>query len=179
MYKKVSIECIQCHNVYTLSLNPQYFGKMISVKCNNCGKLIRFRVRRAVSKEAMDPNGTLVGVSNNDNKILRLEINGDKLTLKQNFIINQDNVTVGRKNNDGPAYRSDIEIVTADKYMSRVHCALQKKNNGRYVIKDIGKRNRILLNDNEIGHMDEYYLNDGDLIQLGQTVIKVLFVSQK
>lgn len=178
MYNEtISIRCKQCQKILVFSPKPEYFGKVINVKCSNCGNWVRFKLMMSGNNDVYEKNGTLIDSSSN-NKVLRLEVMGNETTFKQCFNVTMDNVTIGRKNNDGPAYRSDIEIVTADKYMSRIHCSLQRKKNGRFVIKDIGKSNKTVLNGKELGYMEEFYLNEGDMIKLGQTIIRVMFVSK-
>ena len=123
------------------------------------------------SKFESDP--TCIGGSTADEISLVLETIPNSNTSYQSFELTSDYYTIGRKNNSGPEYRADVEVVTTDKKISRKHAAIRKKGRVGFTLKDLGSKNGILLNNNVLASDEEVYLSDGDIIQLGDTQFKV------
>jgi predicted RNA-binding Zn-ribbon protein involved in translation (DUF1610 family) len=100
----------------------------------------------------------------------------DELTKPQTFDLPEGKYLIGRKS----SMPVDISIETADKTMSREHCLLEVRLNratGDYdaLIKDFKSTNGTILNGSirqrKLEKGDEFYLNDGDIFQLGLTKI--------
>jgi pSer/pThr/pTyr-binding forkhead associated (FHA) protein len=104
---------------------------------------------------------------------LLLETVPDALTAYQSFELTSEYYTIGRKNSGGPEYRSDVEVETADKKMSRKHAAIRKRGKTGFTLKDIGSKNGVFVNDTKLDADEEIYLGDGDTFRLGETVFRV------
>lgn len=72
-------------------------------------------------------------------------------------------VRVGRMSNN--------DIVLEDEAVSRRHARIEKRAAG-WVVMDVGSRNGTLVNDHEISGVTN--LQHGDLLQIGQTIFKLL-----
>ena len=66
-----------------------------------------------------------------------------------------------------------MEVVTADKRISRKHAAIRKKGNVGFTLKDLGSKNGVVLNGSKLDADEEVYLNDGAVFQLGDTQFRV------
>lgn len=57
-----------------------------------------------------------------------------------------------------------------DAELSRVHCSIQRQNDGSYTLVDEGSRNGTFLNEERVLN-EEKPLSDGDRIRIGHTVM--------
>lgn len=77
--------------------------------------------------------------------------------------------TIGRKASSSTA---TVQIVTDDRTMSRSHAVVEVRNAGGRIIrllKNGANKNPSTLNGTLIGQQDQFILNDGDRIKMGET----------
>lgn len=166
---KIPVTCPQCGSKFPVSITEDDLGKKKSGVCPKCQKKLNFTVSMKLAPKFGDP--TLGG---NENDIsLVLETIPDALTAYQSFELTSEYYTIGRKNSGGPEHRSDVEVETADKKMSRKHAAIRKKGKTGFTLKDIGSKNGVFVNDTKLDADEEIYLTDGDAIRLGDTQFRV------
>ena len=167
---KISVTCPQCASKLPVLITEDDLGKKKSVGCPKCQKKLSFTVSmKLASKVEIDPT---VGGKENDISLL-LETVPDAMTSYQSFELTSDYYTIGRKNSGGPEHRSDVEVETTGKKMSRKHAAIRKKGKTGFTIKDIGSKNGVFLNNTKLDVDEEVYLSDGDIFRLGDTQFRV------
>ena len=166
---KIPVTCPQCGSKFPISITEDDLGKKKSGVCPKCQKKLNFTVSMKLASKFSDPT---LGGNENDISLL-LETVPDALTAYQTFELTSEYYTIGRKNSGGPEYRSDVEVETADKKMSRKHAAIRKKGKTGFTLKDIGSKNGVFVNDTKLDADEEIYLTDGDTIRLGDTQFRV------
>ena len=167
---KISVTCPQCASKLPISITEDDLGKKKSGVCPKCQKKLSFTVSmKLASKFGSDPT---LGGNENDISLL-LETVPNAMTSYQSFELTSEYYTIGRKNSGGPEHRSDVEVETLDKKMSRKHAAIRKKGKSGFTIKDIGSKNGVFLNDNKLDTDEEVYLSDGDTFCLGETQFRI------
>ncbi len=111
-----------------------------------------------------------------------LEVVPNFLTAAQHFFINKDITTIGRWHDMPGAPLADFAIRTADKFISKNHCQLTRKQteNGRYVYQlgDTGpSKNGTFYNTDKntqrLGQYIKVNLKNGDYFWIGNT--KIIF----
>lgn len=89
---------------------------------------------------------------------------GNSYNLKRGGVIPlQGQITIGRK--------EDNTFMLDDPYVSGKHARIYTKS-GDYIIEDLGSTNGTLVNDDQIE--GKKYLETGDIIKIGNTVLKFL-----
>ncbi|MBM7869721.1 pSer/pThr/pTyr-binding forkhead associated (FHA) protein [Clostridium pascui] len=89
---------------------------------------------------------------------------GNSYNLKRGGVIPlKGQITIGRK--------EDNTFMLDDPYVSAKHARIYAKS-GDYIIEDLGSTNGTLVNDGEIE--GKKYLETGDIIKIGNTVLKFL-----
>ncbi|KGK87318.1 FHA domain-containing protein [Clostridium sp. HMP27] len=89
---------------------------------------------------------------------------GNSYNLKRGGVIPlQSQITIGRK--------EDNTFMLDDPYVSGKHARIYAKS-GDYIIEDLGSTNGTLVNDDQIE--GKKYLETGDIIKIGNTVLKFL-----
>lgn len=89
---------------------------------------------------------------------------GNSYNLKRGGVIPlQGQITIGRK--------EDNTFMLDDPYVSGRHARIYAKS-GDYIIEDLGSTNGTLVNNDEI--QGKKYLETGDIIKIGNTVLKFL-----
>lgn len=89
---------------------------------------------------------------------------GNSYNLKRGGVIPlQGQITIGRK--------EDNTFMLDDPYVSGKHAKIYAKS-GDYIIEDLGSTNGTLVNDDQIE--GKKYLETGDIIKIGNTVLKFL-----
>ncbi|MBE6067234.1 FHA domain-containing protein [Clostridium sp. BSD9I1] len=89
---------------------------------------------------------------------------GNSYNLKRGGVIPlQGQITIGRK--------EDNTFMLDDPYVSGKHARIYAKS-GDYIIEDLGSTNGTLVNDDQIE--GKKYLETGDIIKIGNTVLKFL-----
>ena len=176
---KISVTCPQCSTKLAVPVKEEDLGNKKQGVCPKCQKKFLIPIPKSLaSKFESDP--TEVGGGSNEVALL-LETVPNEYTAYQSFELTSDYYTIGRKNNGGPEFRSDVEVITDDKTMSRKHAAITKKGKTGFTLKDIRSTNGIRMN-NDQSKMDgdeEVYLADGDTFFLGQTQFRVSIAEQR
>lgn len=78
----------------------------------------------------------------------------------RNYEVRKDRITIGRSR--------DSDIFLEDLAVSRTHTTINRQPNGRYLLRDEHSANGTLVNGQQVS---EHQLEDGDKIQVGQTVL--------
>lgn len=169
---KVSVTCPKCATKLAIPVTENDLGTKKQCMCPKCNKIFVLPIPQSLaSKFESDP--TCIGSSNTNEISLVLETVPNDFTAYQSFELSSDYYTIGRQNNSGPEYRPDVEVVTADKRISRKHAAIRKKGNVGFTLKDLGSKNGVVLNGSKLDADEEVYLNDGAVFQLGDTQFRV------
>lgn len=169
---KLKVKCPKCASLSAVQVKEKEIGGKKQVICPKCRNIFAVNIPTSfIAKFVSDP--TIGGLE--DDKVLLLEVIGNNETSFQSFELTADTYTIGRKNNSGPAYRPDIEVLTNDYRMSRKHAVIRKKGKVGFSIMDLGSKNGIILNGGKIAPDEEIYLNDGDIFLLGDTQFRVSF----
>ena len=171
---KISVVCPQCATKMVMPVTEPDLGTKKPGHCPNCHKKFQVPIPTSLaSKFESDP--TEIGGAGANDMSLLLETVQNEFTGYQSFELTSDYYTIGRKNNSGPEYRPDIEVVTTDKLMSRIHAAITRKGKTGFTLKDVRSKNGIKVNnDNDkLDNEEEPYLSDGDMFCLGKTVFRV------
>lgn len=79
--------------------------------------------------------------------------------------------TIGRKAASSPA---SVQIATDDRTMSRSHAVIEVSDAGGktiHILRNGANKNPSFLNGNLIGQQDQFILNNGDRIKMGDTIL--------
>lgn len=76
-----------------------------------------------------------------------------------------------RKNELSIGRSRESDIFLEDLAVSRLHAKIQNMGNGTYALKDEGSANGTKVNGQLVNKYQTYQLQEGDKIQLGQTVL--------
>ena len=79
------------------------------------------------------------------------------------YDIRKESLSIGRSR--------ESDIFLEDLAVSRLHASIVNQGNGNYALKDEGSANGTKINGQLVGKYQTYPLQDGDRIQLGQTVL--------
>lgn len=161
---------------------------VIIVKCKFCDNKARYSPKRnaPAPKITTKPGTRIVGLSENNSKKktisnLRLEVlSGTEGQNSFNIVPKEQSFTVffGRNPKSKSMMMAGSEdefFIVDDPYVSRLHGSLSVTNkNGklRITIEDKGSANGTLLNSSNLNQGDIAILNEGDIIQLGDTKFK-------
>lgn len=173
---KIAVKCPKCSSRVALSVVEEDLGTKKQGSCSNCHQKFLVAIPTSLSSK-FDSEPTSYGVEKEE-RVLLLETVGDSNTSRQSFELTADYYTIGRKNNSGPSSRPDVEVVTTDKKMSRIHAAIRKKSGVGFTLKDLGSKNGVVYNGNKLDEDEEVYLSDGDTFTLGDTLFKVLLAEK-
>lgn len=87
------------------------------------------------------------------------------------FILDKDVITIGRQSPaDGIFPDIDLTDVDDEAYISRRHARILRKDDG-FIFEDMGSSNGSFINNVRIAQGVQQFLNDGDVIRLGKTVM--------
>ena len=169
--KKLLVTCPKCETKLAVPITESDLGTNKQGMCPKCQKkfLIPISVGLA-SKFESDP--TQIGDGGGGFSLV-IETIPNNYTAFQSFELTSDYYTVGRQNSSGPVHRPDVEVVTTDKKMSRKHAVIRKKGKTGFTLKDLGSKNGVYYNGNQLDSDEEVYLNDGDTFRIGETVFRV------
>jgi hypothetical protein len=175
---KITVACPQCGCKLAVPVTEGDVGTNKQGSCPKCHKSFLIPIP-ASWKAKFDSDPTEIGCTTGELSLL-LETIPNQNTAYQSFELTSDFYTIGRKNNSGPEFRSDVEVVTKDLTMSRIHAAITRKGNTGFTLKDISKKNGITINNEQekMDKNDEIYLSDGDTFCLGQTRFRVSITNQ-
>lgn len=168
----IDITCPSCKQVFVRRVDKKNAGKQLRCKCDHCGQGIRANIPLLTEKTHIDEE-----LSDSHLKLF-LSTEGDNPKTKpQSFQISADSTTIGRKPTNGETL-ADVEVVTADMTMSRIHAIIRKvKNIGFTISNPLGRTNGIFIgNESKLDGYTEVYLEDGDVIRMGETKFLVNIV---
>lgn len=185
--EKVSFnaKCTSCSHDFKFLAGGSLFGQTVGIRCSKCNHVMQYKVptleqieeikKRQSSPQPTELNTgqTVIGGLSDKNKIFKyfIEIQKDENTSYQQFELDQNYYSIGRFTSIEKHLIPDIAIKTEDLYMSKKHAALKKYPNGKYSICDTNSTNKVFVNNIKLEDSDELYLNDGDIIKLGRTLI--------
>ncbi len=87
------------------------------------------------------------------------------------FILDKDVITIGRQSPaDGIFPDIDLTDVDDEAYISRRHARILRKDDG-FIFEDMGSSNGSFINNVRIAQGVQQFLNDGDVVRLGKTVM--------
>lgn len=172
----ISISCPQCTTRLALPVVESDLGRQKQGGCPKCGKKFNIPIPVGLaSKFESDP--TLVG--NEAEHSLLIGTVPNVHTAYQSFELTSEYYTIGRKNNSGPQYRPDVEVVTGDLKMSRKHAAIRKKGKTGFTLSQLPTaKNGVFHNGIRLDADEEVYLADGDTFRLGETTFRVSIAEQ-
>ena len=170
-YQNIGISCPSCKQSFVFRVSGKMAGTKQSCKCPNCNTKLSLTIPAA--KSFMEIDSTLVDEALSSTSIsLQLSLICDNaLSAKyQSFNLKSERSVIGRKPTESSKV-ADIEVETNDKTMSREHAIIRKVKNIGFTIKNPGKpTNGIVINDQpKLDQDTEIYLNDGDVLCLGNT----------
>ncbi len=120
----------------------------------------------------MQDNATLLGGNENDRTMLRPT--GPQGTVGMVSVAegkDQGRVYEIRKNELSIGRSRESDIFLEDLAVSRLHAKILNMGNGVYALKDEGSANGTKVNGQLVNKYQTYPLQEGDKIQLGQTVL--------
>lgn len=120
----------------------------------------------------MQDNATMLGGNDNDRTMLRPS--GPQGTVGSVSIAegkDQGRVYEIRKNELSIGRSRESDIFLEDLAVSRLHAKILNMGNGVYALKDEGSANGTKVNGQLVNKYQTYPLQEGDKIQLGQTVL--------
>ncbi|MBO4645562.1 MAG: FHA domain-containing protein [Bacteroidales bacterium] len=120
---------------------------------------------------AQNKGSETVIVTPSSHKELRLEVQPNADTPAQTLLVQLDRSIVGRKS---ASHLADVEINTTDAYMSRPHCIITRKSADMFTIKRHEDKNGTMLNGKPLKEGQEVYLENGSVITMGHTQVKVI-----
>jgi len=167
------VECPKCGKKKAIKLTEELRGKRIGFTCTNngCGEKIKVLIPKA--KESHQDRKTVIYTTKrnqNSGSLLLLDDTGHPVGK---YSLNVGINIIGRKSTNS---RADIALETNDLYISRMHCVItviEQETGILFLLKDYGSKNHILVNDQLLNEKEEIYLQDGDIIQMGKTNIKL------
>jgi transcription elongation factor Elf1 len=183
---KVKHTCSSCGKQQVYAVGKEHMGKTVNLVCNSCNTKSQQRIpsledlksRQSTSAQNLNQNQASDVDDGNPRTQVRfsnveahyLEVLPNEKTPNQRFELDQKYLTIGRFS--AQSNLSDIGIKTADEYMSRKHAVLRRQPNGKFTISDAGSLNKVFVNDNELDAGEEVYLQKGDLVRIGRTVLR-------
>lgn len=185
MQIKVSISCPLCNRKSIFVVTDDMFGQQSTLSCSLCSGnfsrkippkqdfLSKLQKPKQVPKHEDKNDKTYIGGCSKKEVYLKLYVMQSEFNNAQVFDIDQKRMTIGRKNSSGHEFKPDVEIITTDLYMGRKHALILKKENNAFVIKDLNSANRTLHNGVPLNNEEEFYLEEGDELKLGRTIIKI------
>jgi len=113
---------------------------------------------------------TMMGGVDNDRTMIRSSGSGLGVVRVEEgkepgreYEIRKESLSIGRSR--------ESDIFLEDLAVSRLHSSIVNQGNGNYALKDEGSANGTKINGQLVGKYQTYPLQDGDRIQLGQTVL--------
>lgn len=180
---KVKHTCSNCQKQQVYAVGKEHMGKTVNLVCNACNTKSQQKIPNVsdmpahgkspsapVAQKNVDDDNpkTQVRFTNIDTHYL--EVLANEKTPNQRFELDQKYLTIGRFSSQSNL--SDLSIKTADEFMSRKHAILRRQPNGKFTVSDAGSLNKVHVNDNELEQSEEVYLQNGDLIRMGRTVLR-------
>lgn len=167
----IAIKCPHCF--VGLKVDEGKIPEGISTfKCPKCKKPIPVSLL-SNNDNHQDADSETILVNMMKTGIGKLTVFPNAETPEQSFPLHEGKVIVGRKSN---ASKATLQIVTADKTMSRQHICIdvKKDSKGRFThyLSDNNSKNHTLYNGNYLESGEVIVLKDDDEIIIGQTMIR-------
>jgi hypothetical protein len=90
------------------------------------------------------------------------------------FPLDKDVITIGRQSPaDGIFPDIDLTDIDEEAYVSRRHARILKKDEG-FIFEDLGSSNGSFINNVRIAQGVQQFLNEGDVVRLGKTVMTLV-----
>jgi pSer/pThr/pTyr-binding forkhead associated (FHA) protein len=90
------------------------------------------------------------------------------------YMLDKDVINIGRQSPaDGIFPDIDLTDVDKDAYISRKHARILRKDDG-FIFEDLGSSNGSFINNVRIAQGVQQFLNEGDTIRLGKTVMTLV-----
>lgn len=168
----ITVQCTECAYNNKLTFNQKLVGKKVKYSCKNpsCGSPNYYTFPNEQPK--IRPLETAVSDYNpnfaTDGMIAWYD---DRNKEELNFTISNGVNIIGRQSSQKSP---DIAIPTKDNTMSRLHCVIVSIKGERgmsYLLKEYSNKNPLILNGKKLESGTEIYLEKGDKIHLGRTVI--------
>lgn len=165
------LKCPFCSTILKVRNTPGIEEK--NVTCPVCKRNSRFMDFKVIVLDETDDETDLgdrtdINIHKND-EIGKLKVLDTGYEHSLQIGIN----TIGRK---AKSSKADIQIVTSDMKMSRLHAAIEvvKRNDGdySYYFFNMKNMNKTYINEQLVGKEDRYILRGGEIIKLAHTVIK-------
>jgi len=168
----ITVQCVECGFNNKLVFNQKMVGKKVKYSCKNpsCGTANFYTFPKEQSSNS--PQETIVS-NYNPSSFTNGMITWHDLKGKEDVsfnIVNGVNI-IGRESSQKSP---DIAIPTEDKTMSRLHCVIVCIKGGRgmnYLLKEYSNKNPLILNGKTLESGTEVYLENGDQIHLGRTIV--------
>lgn len=120
--------------------------------------------------QGQQAENTMMGAADNDRTIIRTPGTGLGVVRVEEgkepgreYEVRKESLSIGRSR--------ESDIFLEDLAVSRLHASIVNQGNGNYALKDEGSANGTKINGQLVGKYQTYPLQDGDRIQLGQTVL--------
>jgi len=134
--------------------------------CDDCGASLEAVGAEEEIEEEVEEEGppeTPIGMAK-----LVIEETGEE------YVLDKDVITIGRQSPaDGIFPDIDMTQVDKDAYISRRHARIIRKDDG-FLFEDVGSSNGSFINNVRIAQGVQQFLNEGDEIRLGKTVMKLI-----
>jgi hypothetical protein len=90
------------------------------------------------------------------------------------FYLDKDVITIGRQSPaDGIFPDIDLTEVDVEAYISRRHARILRKDDG-FIFEDMGSSNGSFINNVRVTQGVQQFLNEGDMLRLGKTVMTLI-----
>ena len=164
---RINVKCPSCGSKFKFNVDLHF--SQLDCKLSVCCPICKKRLKLVLPKE----------LKNRFQPTLILDVIGNEKWDTQRFELISDYYTIGHKsswNDLRPTLEMKIgddhpTLTVADNMMARKHAVIRKHNN-EFTIHSFG-RNGTMLNGERIDQDDICYLHDGDILIMGQSVIKV------
>ena len=181
---KLSFKCTHCQAKLQIEVSEGMYNKKNAVRCTSCNEITSVQVPSeqkfilsSQKKSNSISESTFVSDVFKKEKFIRLNVLANENTVSQSFDIDQERMTIGRKNNAGPKARPDVEVITSDGYMSKKHALITRKSNNSFIITDLGSANGTWLNGEKLSTNDSMYIENGDELKLGKTFFRIVITT--
>tara|TARA_B110000285_G_C14964832_1_gene533516 strand:+ start:415 stop:969 length:555 start_codon:yes stop_codon:yes gene_type:complete len=181
MNYKLAFKCNSCKTKIQFQVSNEMFETKKMVRCSNCQELNTIKIpvekvflerKKKRAQHNISDDKTVINDARNSSSEIRFEVQEGAFTKAQYFVISNDRTLIGRKNNGGPNVKPDIEIVSKDGFMSKIHCEIKKVGND-FSISDNNSANGTWLNGEKLTKEDHLFLKVGDILRLGRTEIVI------
>ena len=181
MSYKLAFNCSECKSKVQIQVVEGMFDTKKMVRCSNCHEINTINIppesvfierRKKRNEPKISDDKTFIKETSSSNVKLVFAVQDGEFTKAQSFILTDERMLVGRKNNAGPTVKPDLEIVSRDGFMSKLHCEIKKVGND-FTISDYNSANGTWVNGEKLTKSDSVFLSVGDTIKLGRTEIKI------